>query len=75
MTSYKVHYITFETMSMKKVHEGDIIPILFQNQRINAEVYRITEQKILFRHSEWEWIDRKSPRLFPVKFHPQISVH
>ena len=57
-------------MAADILREGGAIPFLLKDKRVNAEIYKINNSKILVRHSDsqWEWIDRKSPRLFPVLF-------
>eukprot|EP01083_Nonionella_stella_P122898 369974_1 len=47
-------------------NEGDIIPLLYDDQMVEAEVYKINKDKILVRHHKWEWIDKNSDRLFPT---------
>ena len=39
---------------------------MYNDAKIEAEIYKINENKILLRHEKWEWIDKNSNRLFPV---------
>ena len=49
-----------------QLNEGDIVPLLYNDAKIEAEIYTIKDDKILLRHEKWEWIPKNSNRLFPV---------
>ena len=63
-----------ESVQLSSLKEGDVVPLEYNETKVEAEIYTIKNDKILLRHEKWEWIDKNSKRLYPVNYTHNIHI-